>query len=534
MINSMALARRFRPRNFQSVVGQAVTLQALSNALESGRIHHAYLFTGMRGIGKTTLARILAKCLNCETGITNNPCGTCSSCKAIDEGSSVDVLEVDAASRTRVEDTREILENVQYLPTQSRFKIYLIDEVHMLSMHSFNALLKTLEEPPSHVKFILATTDPQKLPVTILSRCLKFHLHPHSFSDIVSLLKQVLKEEGITFEQEALEDIARVSEGALRDSLSLLEQAIAYGKNTISAQDVKQMLGLADATHVLALIRAIFEQNTQQVLDLCRTLAEKSQDFTAVLSELLIALRHIAMAQTNPASLEESVSRKSELLTLASLLSEEEVQLYYQIGVLGQRDLPYAPTPRIGFEMTILRMLAFQPLSPNPGNAHSNDKKVEAKWETKKSDTKDKVNVKVEAKLETKKSDHEKSDDWSLIVPKLNLLGITKELASHCTMLEKQEDFIHLVLEESQRPLLQKRHEETLLKALNTYFSKEIRLKISVGQGAKTINTPAGQQKMALLASKQEAQGLLEQDPKLSDIIQTFDAKIEEIVVEKA
>lgn len=566
MINSIALARRFRPKNFQSVVGQAVTLQALSNALASKRLHHAYLFTGMRGIGKTSLARILAKCLNCESGITKEPCGSCSSCKEIDEGCSIDVLEIDAASRTRVEDTRELLENVQYLPSKSRFKIYLIDEVHMLSTHSFNALLKTLEEPPAHVKFILATTDPQKLPVTILSRCLQFHLHPFSFSQIVDHLAEVLKQEKIDFEREALAEIARASEGAMRDALSLLEQAIAYGKDKIITQDVQKMLGLADRALLLGLIQALANQDANRMLQICQSLAEKTLDFSALLSELLLFFRHISIAQTGHQNLEENVPHRNNILEFASLLSPEEIQLFYQIGVLGQRDLPYAPTPRIGFEMVLLRMMAFQPLSTSQeSSAETEYSEPNIQVQASPKQTKNQVSVTVPAQIQkplqaptqtqaqttnaptvpnnkavqhnqasqtTNKKKICTNEDWPEIVQELNLVGITKELAQHCSLVEMQEDFIHLALEEAQKPLLQKRHEEKLTAELSAYFGRGIRLKITTGQASIQANTPAKQQKLAQLASEQEVQKLLEEDSKLTDLIQTFDANIEEIVVD--
>lgn len=370
------LARKWRPKNFHQLVGQDHVSRALINALDSNRLHHAYLFTGTRGVGKTTLARILAKCFNCEKGVTSEPCGVCSTCVAIDTGRFVDLIEVDAASRTKVEDTRELLDNVQYAPSQGRFKVYLIDEVHMLSTHSFNALLKTLEEPPPHVKFLLATTDPQKLPVTVLSRCLQFQLKNMPPESVVEHLRVVLTEEKISFDEASLWLLGRAADGSMRDGLSLTDQAIAYGQGNLVAEQIATMLGVLDHQHLLGLLRALANHNAQELMAVVATLAEQAPDFSAVLQDLASLLHRLTLAQVVPEALPQEQIDREELIQLAANMPAEEVQLYYQLAIEGRRDLPLAPDPRSGMEMTLLRMLAFrpqgipelpeQPLAPKP------------------------------------------------------------------------------------------------------------------------------------------------------------------------
>ena len=355
------LARKWRPRSFREMVGQTHVLKALINALDSQRLHHAYLFTGTRGVGKTTIARIIAKCLNCETGITSTPCGECSVCREIDEGRFVDLIEIDAASRTKVEDTRELLDNVQYAPSRGRFKVYLIDEVHMLSSHSFNALLKTLEEPPPYVKFILATTDPQKLPATILSRCLQFSLKNMTPERVVEHLSHVLSVENIPFEDDALWLLGRAADGSMRDAMSLTDQAIAFGEGKVLAGDVRAMLGTLDHGQVFDLLHALIEGDARALLEAVRHLAEQGPDWNGVLSEILNVFHRVAIAQALPEGLDNGHGDRDRVLALASALPAEDVQFYYQMGLIGRRDLPLAPDPRGGFEMVLLRMLAFRP-----------------------------------------------------------------------------------------------------------------------------------------------------------------------------
>lgn len=357
------LARKYRPRNFNELVGQNHVSRALTSALERGRLHHAYLFTGTRGVGKTTIARILAKCLNCETGVTATPCETCATCKAVNEGRFIDLIEIDAASRTKVEDTRELLDNVPYAPTQGRYKVYLIDEVHMLSTHSFNALLKTLEEPPAHVKFLFATTDPQKLPITVISRCLQFTLRPLVIDEITGHLSQILATEHIEAEPDALWQIAEAAQGSLRDALSLTDQAIAYGQGAIHHQDVKEMLGLIDRSLIYDLILAIHQNQTAKVSQLLLQFRQQALDVALVLDQLISTLHELALMQYLPdLSLQYSTEINQKIKQLAAIISAQDLQLYYQISCKGRADLQVAVTQEQGFEMTVLRLLAFRPL----------------------------------------------------------------------------------------------------------------------------------------------------------------------------
>lgn len=355
------LARKWRPRIFREMVGQEHVLQALINALDHNRLHHAYLFTGTRGVGKTTIARILAKCLNCEVGVSSEPCGQCSACREIAEGRFVDLIEVDAASRTKVEDTRELLENVQYAPSRGRYKVYLIDEVHMLSNSSFNALLKTLEEPPPHVKFLLATTDPQKLPMTILSRCLQFNLKNMNPERIVQHLQFVLDKELVPFEESALWHLGRAADGSMRDAMSLTDQAIAYGSGKITEAEVSTMLGTIDQAAVFSIMTALAATDGRAVLAAIEQMSEQAPDYASALAEMLSLLHRIAIAQALPEAVDNSHGDRDKVLSLAQQIPSEDIQLFYQTALLGRRDLPLAPDPRAGFEMVLLRMLAFKP-----------------------------------------------------------------------------------------------------------------------------------------------------------------------------
>ena len=355
------LARKWRPKRFREMAGQEHVLQAVINGLDHDRLHHAYLFTGTRGVGKTTIARIFAKCLNCESGVSSEPCGTCSSCVEINENRFIDLIEVDAASRTKVEDTRELLENVQYAPTKGRYKVYLIDEVHMLSNNSFNALLKTLEEPPPHVKFLLATTDPQKLPATVLSRCLQFNLKNLSPERIVQHLKDVLEQELVQFEEPALWLLGRAANGSMRDALSLTDQAIAFGSGKVLEGDVSAMLGTIDGRHIVTILKALIANDAAALLAAVEHMAEHSPDYAGALESLLLMLHRITIAQMVPDALDNAQGDREQVMSLAQAVSSADVQLFYQLGLHARRDLPLAPDARSGFEMALLRMMAFKP-----------------------------------------------------------------------------------------------------------------------------------------------------------------------------
>ena len=363
------LARKWRPKSFDQLVGQEHVSQALINGLDQDRVHHAFLFTGTRGVGKTTIARILAKCLNCETGVTSRPCGECSSCVDIDEGRFIDMMEIDAASRTGVDDMRELLESVHYTPSRGRYKVYVIDEVHMLSGHSFNALLKTLEEPPPHVKFVLATTDPQKIPVTILSRCLRFNLRRLLPDQIGDYMKLIVESEGVETEPQALVSISRAADGSMRDGLSLLDQAIAYGAGKLTMSDAENMLGLVDHAHVASMISALASGDAEALLAIVEELVAQSRDLETVLLSLAEVLHRVTLVQCAPGYRDLERSDWDAIVELGQLISAEDAQLFYQIAIKGRDELGLAPDPRTGLEMTLLRMLAFRPASAESGSS---------------------------------------------------------------------------------------------------------------------------------------------------------------------
>nr|MBP9764038.1 DNA polymerase III subunit gamma/tau [Gammaproteobacteria bacterium] len=525
----------------QEMVGQDVTVRALSNALDLKRLHHAYLFTGTRGVGKTSVARILAKCLNCEQGISSTPCGTCFACEAIDQGRFVDLIEVDAASRTKVEDTRELLDNVQYLPTRGRFKIYLIDEVHMLSGHSFNALLKTLEEPPEHVKFLLATTDPQKLPVTILSRCLQFQLWRFPVNKIVPYLAEILQREKVLFEEEALQELARAADGSLRDAMSLLDQALNYCEGTIEVRSVRLMLGLSEKARLLALLSGLVNGDAKSILNEINALQDSAPDFSGLLTEFLELIHQVAIAQSVPEALDENMRDREAILAFAKRILPEEIQLYYQIGLQGQRDLPYAPNPKMGFEMILLRMLAFQPVKVSNFVAKSKAQ-VETPVEAKAVSSEPVVTQ--QKPEQTKQSEQSRQpansrpdvvlerQDWSSLVNELQLKGLEKVLAINCTVAAWEDDLISLNLDESQKPLLgNKRYEDRLREALSQHLGQSIHLKISCG--AAVGETPALQTKRLFTAAQEAASNQAEADPEIQKLIKAFDAKIEHIALKE-
>ncbi|MFK8030388.1 MAG: DNA polymerase III subunit gamma/tau [Gammaproteobacteria bacterium] len=361
------LARKWRPRNFAEMAGQEHVLRALINALDNDRLHHGFLFTGTRGVGKTTIARILAKCINCDKGVSSTPCGECSTCQEIDDGRFVDLIEVDAASRTKVDDTRELLDNVQYAPTSGRYKVYLIDEVHMLSRHSFNALLKTLEEPPPHVKFLLATTDPQRLPATVLSRCLQFNLKRLPKDLIAERMNAICEAESFECDATALDLLAHGADGSMRDALSLLDQAVAYGSGAVKEGDVRAMLGTVDRNKVYELARTLAQKDGKAVLEQVASMDEYAPDYSEVLQELALLLQRAAILHMTEVKPRDSQEMADLVVELCKQLDSEEIQLLYQIAIVGRRDLPLAPDVRSGFEMVLLRMLAFLPAAPGSG-----------------------------------------------------------------------------------------------------------------------------------------------------------------------
>ena len=479
------LARKWRPRDFDTLVGQEHVVKALVNALEQQRLHHAYLFTGTRGVGKTTIARILAKSLDCETGITARPCGECSACREIDAGRCVDLLEIDAASRTKVEDTRELLENVQYAPTRARFKVYLIDEVHMLSSHSFNALLKTLEEPPPHVKFLLATTDPQKLPVTVLSRCLQFNLRHVPADAIAAHLTTILAAENVEAEPAAVQRIARAARGSLRDALSLLDQAIAFGDGRVGSDDLAQMLGDVPRERIYDLLDALAQGDAGKLLAQAAKLAETVSDFAAVLDDLSVALQRLAVLQAVPEQALDDPLEQQRLTALVERLTPEDVQLYYQIALLGRRDLPLAPDPLSGFEMVMLRMHAFRPAGgeASSGPATEPTGSGEASPRAKPPPVVAQQAVAADAPAASGET------DWHNLLAGLQLRGLPYEVAANCELLARSDANIKLRLSEANVNLLSETAQQRIEKALCEKLQRKLRLEIEVGK--TEAETPA-------------------------------------------
>jgi DNA polymerase-3 subunit gamma/tau len=524
------LARKYRPRTFEAMVGQEHVLRALINALEQGRLHHAYLFTGTRGVGKTTLARLLAKCLNCEKGVSAYPCEQCTNCQEINGGRFIDLLEVDAASRTKVEDTRDLLENVPFAPTRGRYKVYLIDEVHMLSSHSFNALLKTLEEPPPHVKFLLATTDPQRLPATVLSRCLQFNLKNLPIERIKAHLAYVLTQETMDYEPSALLPLAQAANGSLRDALSLLDQAIAYSGDSLLEANVRAMLGTIDQTPIFELIEALTASDGTALIRKIEQIAELSIDFDNVLEELIGLLHRIAITQVIPDVLaEQDDSAKERILSMAAHLTREEVQLYYQIALIGRRDLPLAPSPRNGFEMVMLRMLAFQPNNISQATPPTHQEKPVNSSQIKNTSVTSPASSTPLASTEptstlTNKKQTLENINWPLLVPELQLTGFAQALAQNCTLKNVSNQQMHLLLDPQQAALQNARQAARLAEALQKYFTAPIKLHITVGVAEQA--TPARLKEQALSTQQAMAKESITSDPKVQTLINAFDAKI--------
>jgi DNA polymerase III subunit gamma/tau len=535
------LARKWRPRNFEDMVGQGHVLKALTNALDTDRLHHAYLFTGTRGVGKTTLARILAKCLNCEQGVSSKPCGECSACISIDEGRFVDLIEVDAASRAKVEETRDLMDNVQYAPSMGRYKVYLIDEVHMFSNHSFNALLKTLEEPPPHVKFLLATTEPKKLPITILSRCLQFNLKHLTIEQIASQLKITLEKEAIDADDESIRLLAVGANGSMRDALSLLDQAISYGNGVLVEAQVREMLGSIDSTELSGLLNALIDGDAEALLKSIDTMSEHTPDYDAILVELLSYLQSIAVSQVLP---DGSDVVEEKYRAMATRVSKEDVQLYYQIGMNGRRDLMMAPDPRSGFEMTMIRMLAFRPVNgeANQKNLAGRNLSVansqssggvssQAQNVNTQSVVDEEASVVATTNDTSTQTDNSvstgtlKSEDWQKIIDEMALAGMVKEFAGHCSLKEHTENLVHLILTPSQEHLLKTTQKDKLQEAIKTRFGAQVKLKINVEKTEE--ETPAQQRVRLEKESQLAAEQAILNDPNIQAMEKMFDATID-------
>ncbi len=540
------LARKWRPRDFSEMVGQEHVVRALSNALDNDRLHHAYLFTGTRGVGKTTLARILAKSLNCEKGVSSTPCGECSICREVDEGRFADLLEVDAASRTKVDQTRELLENVPFAPIRGRYKVYLIDEVHMFSDSSFNALLKTLEEPPPHVKFLLATTDPQKVPVTVLSRCLQLNLKRLPLEQIRGQFEHILQAEGIEWEAPALALLARAADGSMRDGLSLLDQAISFGGGRVREADVKSMLGILAQDRLPELMRRVAEGDAAGVLAHVAAMAEETPDFTALLKELVALLHRVALLQAAPGAGDESWGDLEGLRALAGRFHPEEVQLFYEIALRGQRDLPLAPDPRSGFEMVLLRMLAFRPeeTAPAAGGTSAPRAKPAVRRNAASAGASGATPV---ASHQPERPDEPSPpaassppevrtltpESWHQVVAGLKLGGISAQLASHCFV--EAWDGRRLVLgldPEGEALRVGGRAEEKLRQALESWLGSPLALEIEVkGEAAET---PARRSARKARERRETALREMKEDPVVRMLEEDFDGRFQEDSLELA
>ncbi len=523
----VVLARKWRPKRFAEMVGQEHVLRALSNALDSGKVHHAFLFTGTRGVGKTTVARILAKSLNCESnGVSSNPCGVCAACKEIDEGRFVDLIEVDAASRTKVDDTREMLDNVQYSPTRGRYKVYLIDEVHMLSNHSFNALLKTLEEPPPHVKFLLATTDPQKLPVTVLSRCMQFSLKRLSAPLIGERLKFIAAEEKLTFEPAAIALLARAADGSMRDALSLLDQLIAFGGGAVSDANARSMLGTIDRGHVGRLVEAISRGDGAALLAEARELDRDAPDYDRALVDLATLLQRIAIVQIVPEAALQDEEFDSALLTqLARAISAEDAQLYYQIALAGRRDLNMAPEPRIGFEMTLLRMLAFRPdaaaAQPSrPLGASSTAAAVNAG-----SGLGAGAVVGAGPLVNAARLTSIDAANWPAVVEAAGLSAMVRQLALNCVPSGFEHNLLMLRLDQAASDRRTRPIEEKLVQGLSKYLGRDIRVAFEIAE--TELNSPARQRVQAEQERIARAASAFEADPAVKGLRERFGADVD-------
>ncbi len=520
---TLALARKYRPRTFTEVVGQEHVVRALTNALTQNRLHHAYLLTGTRGVGKTTLARIIAKALNCETGITATPCGVCGACREIDSGRFVDLIELDAASNTQVDSMRELLENALYAPTSGRFKVYIIDEVHMLSKSAFNAMLKTLEEPPEHVKFILATTDPQKIPVTVLSRCLQFMLKQIPPPQIRAQMEKVLGLESVTFEIGALNLIARAAQGSLRDSLSLLDQAIVHGAGRVEEAAVRDMLGAVDASYLYVLLERLAARDGPGLLAQADALEARGLPFESALQELASLLHRVALAQTLPEAVPDDDPERERLLALAATLTPEDVQLFYQIALRGRGDLPLAPDEYAGFTMTLMRMLAFLPQTEG-GAASRPARPASAPAAPVKSSAPLRTAEPAAPTLAAPKSRTLAPEAWPETVAQLKLGGMARMLAQHCALHSFADGRMHLVVPEAHKHLLDAAYREKLKTALEERFGP-LRLEVTIGTAADG-STLAEREDRERTARQTRATESIERDPFVRELVENFDARV--------
>ena len=530
----LVLARKWRPRSFDELVGQEHVRRALVNALDSGRIHHAFLFTGTRGVGKTTIARIFAKSLNCEQGVSSKPCGECGACRDIDAGRFVDMLEVDAASRTKVDDTRELLDNVQYSPARGRYKVYLIDEVHMLSTHSFNALLKTLEEPPPHVKFLLATTDPQKLPVTVLSRCLQFHLRRLPLGLIQERLTAIAEAEKVEFEAAALRTIARGAEGSMRDALSLLDQVLAFGGGRVREDEVRSLLGTLERRHVEAIVNALAARDGAALMACVAQLDERAPDYDQALGELAAALQRMALLQALPDLRGEDEEHDAQLAALAARFTPEDLQLFYQISIMARRDLDFAPDARGGFEMALLRMLAFRPesVSEEPPDERADSRpaptgtapaaSVNARSASPRAATGSET---TRAPASVTASKAAGAGEWSAIVAGLGLQGPVTQLAAHCVLVGRQGDVVQLRLDPSGSTFRRPQLEQKLAEALSRHYGAVVRLSIAASDTEEP--TPARAQAQAADERQRSAEQAIEADANVRTLREVFGATVQ-------
>ncbi|HQR02657.1 MAG: DNA polymerase III subunit gamma/tau [Proteobacteria bacterium] len=536
------LARKWRPKSFDTLVGQEHVVRALTHALEKQRLHHAYLFTGTRGVGKTTIARIMAKALNCETGITPAPCGVCSSCVEIDDGRFVDLIEVDAATNTKVEEMRQLLENAIYAPTRGRFKVYVIDEVHMLSKPAFNAMLKTLEEPPEHIKFILATTDPQKIPVTVLSRCLQFNLKQMPQGHIVEHLSRVLGDEGIVFQASALRQLAKAAAGSMRDALSLLDQAIAHGGGKIEEDGVRDMLGTVGDDYLYSLLDALMAGNATDLLAVADCMEARSLDFDSALQELATLFHRIALLQLAPDAISDD-SERARLKPYATGFDAEFLQLCYQIAIHGKHDLELAPDEYTGFSMSLLRLLAFRPdvnagsgpvtgattsikdkMAVNPVRNESTASATPVRREPEETDQ-----AKSKGTLAKPEASERMDDDWHRLVARLPLPGMVRQLAQHCELVAQDEGSIRLRLAPAHKHVLGKMQQDKLQFELQNHYGRPLRLEIELAATASV--TPAEVARSQQRERQERAVAAIESDSFVRDTRDLLGASIDESTI---